>query len=282
MTILDDVRLADFIRRMRHAKSTPRASIEITPPHLTRPVLNFCGSVSSERPLAVHRIATPDAETDCSLSAVTRRIQSRGGTPVLGWMIKCAPGLWATAEFRVVWRSEDKRLLDVTADDEPANTIVFIPGSRRLPSLDPSGRHITLHERLLTNEPEIEIFEAFVASLEPHLREETERAAQNKGLTLRQAVRPLLDCRSSITRRIDDYLEAAGALAAMTLTKSYEIAQEPSDGEYRDRCVAAARIRDEIIEWAELQLRLCEDPVVKRSMNSRAPSVAARRTAKEG
>jgi hypothetical protein len=176
-TFTNDDGRADFAHAVKRAASVLHLATEITPPRLTPPIRAFCQSVSSERPLVVRRNATNEARP-CSSIAVARRVLSDGGSSLSGWMIKCMPGLWATAEFRVVWVSENNRLLDVTPNNDGEDAIVFLPGSA---SFDVSVEPPTLHERLLTDESEIEIVEAFVASLEPNMRTDAEKMAKSKG-----------------------------------------------------------------------------------------------------
>jgi len=245
-----------LLRHLKPGQSIFDLIAEITPPRLSSPLGSFCRNVGKERPEYVRSEPPWDSER-CPMAAVANRVSSRGGSSLCGWKVKCVPGLWATAEYHVVWVSDANVLLDVTRKEDDEEEILFLPDSGRPTSFDILQRPTTLHERLLTDDAEIEITEAFIASFEPKVLAGADGHARSEGFTLVQAVRPHLNFRGTIGRSIDNHLAEAAALARMTVPwKAGPVLRDPTkQAEYDERCASAARTRKAVVDWAKTQLR---------------------------
>lgn len=97
------------------------------PQSIEKYVVNFCKTISSERPfyMAVEH-GVGDAPLDC-FNNVQRYITEKGGEMVLGWQIWEWYGFMLEAEFHAVWKSPDGLLKDVTPKPMSFVRVLFLP-----------------------------------------------------------------------------------------------------------------------------------------------------------
>ena len=128
----------------------PKLAHPVTPAELTRTVAALVDSlVPGAKP--VYADARPEAaerSTD-SFAVVARRVAAEQGEPVLGWVLRELPGMYAEAEFCVLWRSPLGELLDVVARETRTRRVLFLADAVR----GAAGKPVPSVRRAVVNDP---------------------------------------------------------------------------------------------------------------------------------
>lgn len=238
-------------RPMPAFRTPHSADIASTPApiQLTQRLAAFCRGVGPERPIVVQCCPTFTNRTECSSAAVARKVLGDGGAPLLGWAVRAVADLWAEAEYRTVWVSPAGQVYDMACNAQRHGSVLFIPDSGRSASVDFRRRPPTLHERLIIGAREVSLADVVAAGIAPLERSVLEASVRSKGLTLAQAVRAALNTGCPLAESIDDYLEEAGALGAMTVPTSTGVTVRESHrkAEFEIRQASAERARRAIL-----------------------------------
>lgn len=96
------------------------------PRSITPELLEFCRSISSDRPVYIRSKVSSDAEPSACFDNVQRKIGRAGGTIAYGWAIWHIPGLYFEAEHHGVWRNRRGELLDVSPQLGNVSKILFL------------------------------------------------------------------------------------------------------------------------------------------------------------
>jgi hypothetical protein len=102
-----------------------------TPNEINERVMNFCNSISNERPIYVPVAPDADATAHNCFINVPNKIKKVGGRQVIGWAIWLWPQMYIEAEFHCVWISPDGLLIDITPKDKPTHKVFFLPDSTK-------------------------------------------------------------------------------------------------------------------------------------------------------
>jgi hypothetical protein len=108
----------------RWAKCLPMNTL---PKSLTPELLNFCRSISNDRPIYVRSKMSSDAKASACFDNVARKIDRAGGTIAYGWAIWHITGLYFEAEHHGVWRNRRGELVDVSPQLGNVSKILFLP-----------------------------------------------------------------------------------------------------------------------------------------------------------
>jgi hypothetical protein len=73
----------------------------------------------------------PAARQDYCFSNVEAKVESSGGSMVLGWTIWETPGILVEGEFHSCWQSPSGELVDVTPKRDGERRILFLPDPSR-------------------------------------------------------------------------------------------------------------------------------------------------------
>lgn len=90
-------------------------------------LIDFCRSLSTERPRFVPSRPSADARASMCFDNVLRKVERAGGQIVHGWAIWHMPGIYFEAEHHGVWRNRAGRLVDVSPQPYQHRRIVFLP-----------------------------------------------------------------------------------------------------------------------------------------------------------
>ena len=101
--------------------------MDTLPRGLSPGLLDFCRSISSERPRFVASRPRQDARPSECFINVARRIEGRGGTMECGWAIWHLPGAYFEAEHHGIWRKSNGELVDVSPQLNGYKKVLFLP-----------------------------------------------------------------------------------------------------------------------------------------------------------
>ena len=101
-----------------------------TPLNLRPGILSFCDSiVPGQQPFYVDVQPLPNEPVDECFFIVPKHIATHGGEEVFGWYIGEWPRVMIEAIFHVIWRTEDRRYIDITP--KVGDRILFLPDPHR-------------------------------------------------------------------------------------------------------------------------------------------------------
>jgi hypothetical protein len=165
-----------------------------TPDNMTGPpgdifpyVADFCRSIAPDSiPFFIDVTAeAADAPVDC-VGNVRRRIAAHGGEEVLGWKIWEWYGVMIEAEFHMMWRSPDGRLIDVTPNFVPFDRVLFLPD----PALMYAEQQVNNIRNPLSSDPRVREFIAAADQIFA-INNDGERATQFEIILSSEEVRTL-------------------------------------------------------------------------------------------
>lgn len=101
-----------------------------TLPHaITSRLLEFCQTISSQRPVFIPSKPTSDAQLGHCFDNVEGKIARAGGDVAYGWAIWHLRDLYFEAEHHGVWRKRNGVLVDVSPQANSYRKILFLPDS---------------------------------------------------------------------------------------------------------------------------------------------------------
>jgi hypothetical protein len=103
--------------------------VTTVPRTLTAQLIEFCRTLSSERPLFIRSRPSADAKPSACFDNVARKIERAGGAVGYGWAIWNLKGVYFEAEHHGVWRNRHGELIDVSPQIDGARSILFLPDS---------------------------------------------------------------------------------------------------------------------------------------------------------
>ena len=102
-------------------------AFDTLPKRLSAPLLEFCRSISEERPVIIRSRPSNDAQSGHCFDNVARKIERAGGGIAYGWAIWHLPGAYFEAEHHGVWKKRSGELLDVSPQYQGYRKLVFLP-----------------------------------------------------------------------------------------------------------------------------------------------------------
>ncbi len=101
--------------------------METLPTKLTPALLEFCHSISPERPRLIRSKPLRDSLQSQCFDNVAKKVARAGGTTVYGWAVWHLRGAYFEAEHHGVWGKRDGQLLDVSPQFNDCRKILFLP-----------------------------------------------------------------------------------------------------------------------------------------------------------
>lgn len=113
--------------------------VNTVPKALTAGLLEFCRTISAERPVFIRSKPPADARLATCFDNVERKIERAGGSVAYGWAIWNLKGYYFEAEHHGVWCNRSGLLIDVSPQLANPRKILFLP--------DPSAVYDPQHRR---------------------------------------------------------------------------------------------------------------------------------------
>ena len=122
------------------------------PAKLTQDLAMFCGQlVAGGAPVALPRLAPPEARPLECFETVEQKVADHGGAPCYGWALWEWPHLFLEAEFYAVWRDPTGGLHDITPRPGDSRSILFLQDPQRI--FD--GRRVKTVRHALSRDPAV-------------------------------------------------------------------------------------------------------------------------------
>jgi hypothetical protein len=223
---------------------------EITPLAITGDIVALCDDLRTDTPLHLDVAPTTEAKFGWCSANVLRQCRTASGSPLYGWLIWEASGLYLNAEFHCVWH-DGLRPRDITPTQEGETRVLFAPDPLYGQDFDfrrrPNNRRFRSY-RWAEQEP---LVQAKLAETSAPALEYKRRQAEKKGGTVRQAILSTL-VRDPLETLIDDFLTFSGETDAMlTVTeRGIECLPPYSIERYHRRVLEADKIRRKMLKMA--------------------------------
>lgn len=228
---------------------------ETTPSAITSHILALCDDLRTATPRHLDITPAPGARFGWCSANVLHRCRLEGGSPLYGWLVWEAAGLYLNAEFHCVWH-DGQKLLDITPTQEGETRVLFAPDPRYGEDFDfrlrPNNRRFRSYG-WAEREP---LVQAKLAEASAPALAYKRQKAEKKGVTLRQMILPTLP-RDPLETLIDEFLLFAGKTEGMlTITdRGTECLAPNSIERYHRRVFEADMMRRNILKMASLARR---------------------------
>jgi hypothetical protein len=185
---------------------------ESLPRAITKEIVSFCWGLRAETPLYVGIDPVEGARQDRCHRNVLKHAALNGGSPLFGWMISEAPGLYCKAEFYCVWMQPHGGLSDITPRANES-AILFAPDQTYWSDFDFMMRPKSRRERSYGMDRKKLLVEAQIKCLGKASFAQQQRIADRQGVTLTQLICSRLPG-DRLEKLIDTFVREAGELDA--------------------------------------------------------------------
>lgn len=184
---------------------------ETTPTAISDPLFVFCRDELYGEPTFVPVAEDPNGVHGfCNLS-VAAKVKQDGGRPLHGWTIWELPGALWTAEFHVVWKSPDGKLVDVTPKPDGETSILFVPDETYPDDFDFAARPLNRRRRIRPDLDRAAVAASMISSLAESQRAYEAKRASKVGLSLEEWMERKVP-NDRMSDQIDTVIRAIGYL----------------------------------------------------------------------
>ncbi len=104
----------------------------VVPDEITDTVIRFCSMISPrQQPVYVHVKPESYSLPSACFPNVEKKVSLDGGSIVYGWKIWLFQDCFIEAEFHSIWKSPEGTYIDITPDNPPCPTILFLPDGKK-------------------------------------------------------------------------------------------------------------------------------------------------------